>query len=746
MQDQQAAEVELIELEQADEKTQRAYWLREIDASLEHFSRWRKMGKAVEQRYRAQESEEAAQLDFVQGSDRQVKGFNILYSNTETMRGAIYANPPKPVVERRFPGDDKIAQIACEVLERALVFTADDQDLHAVMKEGRMDYLLPGRFGARVFYEIDTDEELDGFDGEDAGNKSTGVANPKTAAIAGAKAMQEQVQPPQILDQRVAFARTPIDDYLESVDKGWKTTRWTGYRSLMSRKALIKRFGKEKALKTQLSTSLLPKDDKNENEIERGLEMISATWKRAVVWEIWDKARRMVWWVSEGYEGILDCIDDPLGLRNFFPSPKPAMAVASNETKVPLPLFWLYQDQAAEVDRLTQRIYSIVDAIRANGLFAGEHKDELRKLFTANNELIGIEDFQALMDKGGLAKLIEWLPIREMSEVVRTLYEAREQAKAELFEISGMADIIRGASDPRETLGAQKIKGQFATIRLEDHQENMVRMAHDLLELAAEIICEHYEPETLARITNIKLPRNKEELQIEALRLEVTTMQQMQAAMQDPQAMQQDPAAMQQQIEQAQAQLQEQISEIMAQPTWDDVIGILRSDELRRYVVRVETDSTIKVDQERERQERIEAIRAAAEVISVFGPMVQAGAMPFDLFKGLVLFLVRGMPGAREIEAMLDEWKTPPSPPQEAPDASPEVAAMQEDAATQREAMKLQANSAEAERTRQFQAVEAEKDRKMQLLSETLKAADGIRKNAEQRRASQMKMRQGNGA
>jgi hypothetical protein len=53
---------------------------------------------------------------------------------------------------------------------------------------------------------------------------------------------------------------------------------------------------------------------------------------------------------------IIDARDDPLGLEGFFPCPKPLYATTTSDTLVPVPDFVLYQDQAMELDILSDRI------------------------------------------------------------------------------------------------------------------------------------------------------------------------------------------------------------------------------------------------------------------------------------------------------------------------------------------------------------------------------------------------------
>ena len=50
---------------------------------------------------------------------------------------------------------------------------------------------------------------------------------------------------------------------------------------------------------------------------------------------------------------LIDERDDPLGVEGFFPCPKPLYATTTSDTLVPVPDFVLYQDQAMELDILS---------------------------------------------------------------------------------------------------------------------------------------------------------------------------------------------------------------------------------------------------------------------------------------------------------------------------------------------------------------------------------------------------------
>src|SRR6185503_14850778 len=81
---------------------------------------------------------------------------------------------------------------------------------------------------------------------------------------------------------------------------------------------------------------------------------------------------------------------------------------------------------------------------------------------------------------------------------------------------------------------------------------------------------------------------------------------------------------------------------LLAQPTWAEVMGLLRDDALRAFRIDIETDSTIEPDDQDEKRRRIEFIQAVGEYVAKSMPALQlAPAMTPVIAEGLK-FLVRG--------------------------------------------------------------------------------------------------------
>lgn len=82
---------------------------------------------------------------------------------------------------------------------------------------------------------------------------------------------------------------------------------------------------------------------------------------------------------------------------------------------------------------------------------------------------------------------------------------------------------------------------------------------------------------------------------------------------------------------------------------------ILKNDKLRGWAIEVETDSTIKVDQNAEKQVALDFANALATVSQQFLPLLQAGVISRDAFKSLLSYIMRRFEGSEEVEELLDD-------------------------------------------------------------------------------------------
>ena len=238
--------------------------------------------------------------------------------------------------------------------------------------------------------------------------------------------------------------------------------------------------------------------------------------------------------------------------------------------------------------------------------------------------------------------------MRNLVTVVQQLYIQRQQIKQVIYEITGIADIMRGSSQASETLGAQEIKNQWGTLRLKKSQKEVARFARDLLRIMAEVAVTKFAPETLLGMTGLPFPTAIQKQQM-----------MMQAQLQAQQAMMMNPGTPPPPMPEL-------------PPSIEELQSMLQSDLLRSFRIDIETNSTVELEATQDKQEMAELMNAIAQFINGIAPAVEQGLIPFEVAKGMLLGIVRRYRFGADIEKGLETMQPPPPPPTDAKN-SPEV-------------------------------------------------------------------------
>jgi len=536
------------------------YWQMELDSSDQSEKDWRERGRAVVARYRDERETDG----YGTGLSKQ---FNILWSNTETMKGALFARMPKADVRRRYSDNNPITRQVAIVLERALQYGNEVYSADKPIKAAIEDYLLPGRGVVWVVYEpIFVKEKIQVESLDEFGNM----------------VMIDQEEE-RIADQRCYFDYINWEDYRESPAKRPEDVYWKARRHLLTRDELI-----EKGFKNAKNVPLNWSPEPTEGYQEEYSEIFS----RAEVWEIWDKYSSKRFFISRGYNEVLAEDDDPYELENFFPCPDSLVAIRTNETNVPIPEFTLYQDQADELDRITTRISNLIEGLKRRGIYDASVPELSHLADAGDNDFVPSENFAQLAAKGGLQSVFQQEDIAPIAQVLQGLYQQRNQVLDTIYQITGISDIIRGSTKASETATAQQLKAQFGSMRMRKKQSEIAEYIRDLFRLKAEIIAEHYEPETLAAMTALTIT---------------------------PEMMQ-----------------------------------IMRDDKLRGYSIDIESDATIFTDEEEEKKTRIEFLSSfGAYLQQAIGIANQSPALTPLAFQAL-RFLMGAWKVGRTFEDVID--------------------------------------------------------------------------------------------
>ncbi|AAK94380.1 portal protein [Myxococcus phage Mx8] len=460
-------------------------WQEEMSAAREPLEKWHTQGKEIVKRYRDERDS---------AHDAETR-WNLFSTNIQTQMASLYGQTPKVSVSRRFAdADDDVARVASELLERLLNtdIEKDSDTFQQALEYALQDRLLPGFGLCRIRYEVEW-EEVAGVDAilDEATGAELAAAVPPT--------------------QRKAYECVETDylhwqDVLWSPARVWHEVRWLAFRNLLDMREFNARFDADGSRNLWASVPKVgkPKDGKDGQSCH--------PWDRAEVWEIWDKGGRKVDWYVEGYSAVLDTQPDPLGLESFFPCPKPLLANWTTDKVVPRPDFVLAQDLYKEIDLVSTRITLLERAIRVVGVYDKSSGLTIGRLLSeaAQNDLIPVENWLTFADKGGLRGVVDWFPLEPVVAALTSLRDYRRELVDALHQVTGMADIMRGASDPRETAMAQGVKAKFGSIRLQRLQDEVARFASDIQRLKAEVIAEHYDVASILAQANAEFTFDKE--------------------------------------------------------------------------------------------------------------------------------------------------------------------------------------------------------------------------------------------
>lgn len=563
---------------------------------------------------------------------------NFFYANVHTLRESLFNSMPKPSVERMQRGDfeDDVARVAAAIVTRGLTYEVEcAEDFEEAVTSAILDRLVPGIGQVWLTFEADTEDG--------------------------------QVVPGS---EKIKIDHVYWEDFLYEPARRWSKIGWVARRLHLTAKEMKKSYGE--GILDKVGAADSGEDMLTPNEINKD---------KYCVYEIWDKRSKKVHHVYKGVEETLKTLDDPYQLAKFFPCPRPLIANVDTTGFKPVTDFHLAQDQYNQLDVLYGRIQLIVEAIKVAGLYDGANKDIARMLQGAENKLIPVDNWAMHAERGGAKGMIDWYPVEQVATVLQALYTSFEATKTILYEITGMSDIIRGASSPYETKGAQEIKAQFASVRMGGYQRDVSKFVRDILRIMAEMFTQLYSDQKVLAIIG-DLPEGDQQYL---------------------------PAAAQ----------------------------ILRNDVFSKYRVNIQTNSLTQADWALEKEQRMELVSTIGQMIGQITQLTATVPGLEVLGVQLIKFAVAGYKAGTELESFLDKTlddmqeqaikaKQNPEPPKPSPEEQKmqmEMKKMEMDAGIkQQEAQsKMQLEVQKAQLDLQMKQAEMEFKERMAMLDFQIK-------------------------
>lgn len=537
--------------------------------------------------------------------------FNILWSNIEILKAATLSKVAQPNVTRRHKDGAttqaktalieaqqsqdqaatqraqqqlqaaeraaKTAKETSEIMERGLEFIQDKPAFIRNLRQARDDMLLPGR--GVMWYEYHTETQLFPMDrqiiaGEDEEEIEVFLFNgaeeePDERDESGNGFFED------IVDQSVVPKYVYWKDYLQSDSRSEELVWWKARRHGMS----VDQIEAQLNLDEKRMAKLFPNPQAQNDEETEVLE----------VWEIWSKPKKQRIWYTENAEDTLLEEDVPLTLEDFFPCPKPMFPFETTNTMVPVPEYRIYKALATELNRIEKRLSRLTETFKVAGVYDGAKGADVQNLGDLEDgQFKPIGDAKNFGADGGMRGAFFELPLAGTAAVIDKLEARKVILKREIFEITGISDVIRGDTNAQETATAQRLKGSFGSLRLRPRREPVEEFIRDGYNIMGEIMADKFLPETFARMTGLN-------------------------------------------------------------PS-EQVMQLLRDDAMRNFTIDVETDSTVQPNQEIDQRSAVEFATAIGTFFQQALPLVQAAPQMAPLVMESIKFVARRFKAGRALE------------------------------------------------------------------------------------------------
>ena len=600
------------------DKSKADRWKEEINSAEAEMKDFCEKGRKVVKRYRDDRKGELT---------TQKRKFNLFTTNVGIMQSALYSKPPKVSVTRKFfDANDDVARVASNILQRALTQDLDEDCclFNQVMEDAVEDRLVPGMGCAWLRLETET-----------AQIPAPASVMPSAQPYIDLPDAEATEELEEVTHQEIIIEHVHWEDFLYSPCRTWAERRWVARRVYMDRDSVSKRFGEEVG-------KIISLDYSPKHPMAATLP-VNDLLNKATIYEIWDRQTRTVLWLHKSYPTLLDEREDPLKLENFEPCPKPLFALTTTSNCVPVADYYLLQDQYSELDTVNERISVLHEAVKVIGVY-DKQADGVSSMLTqgADNRLIPVDNWAMFAEKGGLKGQIDWLPLDTVINALQSLRQAREDIKGQIYELNGIADIVRGSTKASETLGAQQIKANFANIRIQRLQSGVGRFAGEIFRIKAQILVKHFTPEMILKMSGIQYTddANNPELIVEAMKL-------------------------------------------------------VTNDEQFEWRISVDSDSMKMADYAQEKQERAEFVTSVATYLQSAGSIIKESPDAAPLLIGMLKYATAGAPGSKDMEALIDKFsaemeqkaKNPAPPP---PDPEVEKAKAQAEIDSQKAQQDMQ--------------------------------------------------------
>lgn len=469
------------------------FWIRWLDASKKAAKRHSDDSKAAYKEY-----------EFGAADPNEIKtsrGYPLYWAACQTLEPAYYSKTPKVVSTRKYGIENPEALTMSLIAERLGQFLLDNGHFDDGMVAARADFINAAKATVNVIYTAEMEPqrvplmvaETGGYYETSPDQMYDGEVKQDDEGYYYEKNIAREES------QRIFLAPCPFDEVLHTPEaKTNAEITEIAYKFSIDKETAEAKFNPDgtKALpykKSKIYSS--ESDDSEDDAIETPGEVLEG-------WEIYCSHSKAVYWVCEDYKSdFVHQEPDPYGLRKFFPSPGFILQNKPRKSMYPTPTYVYLEGTCNQLHKLYDRIFSLIESIRRRAIVLGASPE----LITALNSLGGQEfistgEVQDILDKGGIANMIQFVPVKELVDALAEATQLEEHFKNNFYEWFGVPDILRGVSDPTETAAAQGIKSDAAHDRFKYNKKQMVDLGRDAAEMMLDLALKVFSDNKIAQI------------------------------------------------------------------------------------------------------------------------------------------------------------------------------------------------------------------------------------------------------
>jgi len=463
--------------QEIDPRETRSYWQKWIKAAKKGAEKhW------IDAKQCWDEFELAAnkELDVITDTSDRLGTYPIYYSSVKTLEPAYYSRTPLLSATRKFGIDDPIALTASVISERLARHLVDGCDFDSTMQACVADFIHADKTTLQLIYSADIG--VDEYGQKIASNK------------------------------RINLAPICYDEILHSPEaKSYQEVKEIAYFFCLDKDEALAKFEKLRTVNVQWKQGKSYEDKADNDSTDKPGQYLEG-------WEIWCEKTKKVYWYSEQFnEGLLNVQDNPYRLRRFFPSAPFAIGSKPSKSLYPTPTLIHMLGTVRQLHKGASKVLELTDNIKWAAIIDGSDPDlELALKRLRNGDYLAAKNFQAMIEKGGIANLVYFLPLKELVDAIVSLNSLEDRFEQQFYQWFGIPDILRGASDPIETAAAQEIKQTSAHDRFKSHKRMIAKLAEDGIEMMLDMAFHVFTPIEIGELVGLQYMQPQDKQNFEA--------------------------------------------------------------------------------------------------------------------------------------------------------------------------------------------------------------------------------------